>query len=83
MQLYKNFFKLIRANKFTVILYSVIMLAYTISMIYAGPYQIDKGSDKATEKSVSYKNLGVLFRDNDNSELSRGVKVFLAPDAKN
>ena len=77
MQLYKNFFKLINANRTTIIIYAVIMLIFAGSMMFAAPHVVDKNEVAATEKTVDYKNLGVLFRDNDNSELSRGVRAFV------
>ncbi|MBR5057356.1 MAG: hypothetical protein IKX04_02200, partial [Clostridiales bacterium] len=62
MQLYKNFFKLLKANKVSVIIATIIMVVYGVAMIFAAPSIVDKNEDTATEKSVDYKNLGVLFR---------------------
>ena len=78
MQLYKNFFKLIKANRFSIMLYTGIMIVFALCMIFSAPYQIDKNEANAEEKSADYKNLGVLFRDNDNSELSKGIRTLLA-----
>ena len=69
MQLYKNFFKLVKANKISVIIATIIMVVYAAAMIFSAPYIIDKDQDTASEKSADYKNLGVIFRDNDDSEL--------------
>ena len=77
MQLYKNFFKLLKANKISVIIATIIMVVYAVAMILSAPAIVDKNEDTASEKSVDYKNLGVLFRDNDNSELSRGVRTLI------
>ncbi|MBR5416560.1 MAG: ABC transporter permease, partial [Clostridiales bacterium] len=77
MQLYKNFFKLLKANKVSVIIATIIMVVYGVAMIFAAPSIVDKNEETATEKSVDYKNLGVLFRDNDNSELSKGVRTLI------
>ena len=77
MQLYKNFFKLLKANKVSVIIATIIMVVYGAAMIFAAPSIVDKNEETATEKSVDYKNLGVLFRDNDNSELSKGVRTLI------
>ncbi len=77
MQLYKNFFKLVKAYRISVIIAVIIMIVYAVSMIISAPYQIDKEGDSANEKSVNYKNLGVLFRDNDESELSAGIRKML------
>lgn len=77
MQLYKNFFKLVKANKISVMIASIIMLVYAVAMIVSAPSIVDKNEGSATEKSVDYKNLGVMFRDNDNSELSKGVRTLI------
>lgn len=77
MQLYKNFFKLVKANKAAVIISSIIMFVYAASMIFSAPHIIDKNEASASEKNVDYKNLGVLFRDNDNSELSAGIRKLI------
>ena len=77
MQLYKNFFKLINANRFSISLYTGIMIVFALCMIWSAPFQIDKNSTNATERSADYKNLGVLYRDNDNSELSNGLRDLL------
>lgn len=77
MQLYKNFFKLVKANKAAVIISSIIMFVYAASMIFSAPHIIDKNEASAGEKNVDYKNLGVLFRDNDNSELSAGIRKLI------
>ena len=77
MQLYKNFFKLLKANKISVLIATIIMVVYAVAMILSAPAIVDKNEDTASEKSVDYKNLGVLFRDNDNSELSRGVRTLI------
>ena len=77
MQLYKNFFKLVKANKAAVIIASIIMFVYAASMIFSAPHIIDKNETSATEKSVDYNNLGVLFRDNDKSELSSAIRKLI------
>ena len=77
MQLYKNFFKLVKANKTAVIISSIIMFVYAAAMIFSAPHVIDNNETSVTEKSVDYKNLGVLFRDNDESELSAGIRKLL------
>ena len=77
MQLYKNFFKLLKANKVSVLIATIIMVIYAVAMILSAPAIVDKTEETASEKSVDYKNLGVLFRDNDNSELSRGVRTLI------
>ena len=77
MQLYKNFFKLVRANKISVLIATIIMVVYGLSMIFAAPYIVDKNEAKASEKSVDYKNLAVILRDNDNSTLSKGVRTLI------
>lgn len=77
MQLYKNFFKLVKANKISVMIASIIMLVYAVAMIVSAPAIVDKNEGSATEKSVDYKNLGVMFRDNDGSELSKGVRTLI------
>jgi len=77
MQLYKNFFKLLKANKVSVLIATIIMVIYAVSMILSAPAIVDKNEETASEKSVDYKNLGVLFRDNDNSELSKGVRSLI------
>lgn len=77
MQLYKNFFKLVKANKISVMIAVIIMVVYGAAMIFAAPSIVDKSEDTATEKSVDYKNLAVLFRDNDDSELSHGVRTLI------
>ena len=77
MQLYKNFFKLVKANKISVIIATIIMVVYAAAMIFSAPYIIDKDQDTASEKSADYKNLGVIFRDNDDSELSHGVRKLI------
>ena len=77
MQLYKNFFKLVKAYRLSIIIAVIVMIVYAISMIVSAPYQVDNGEDSASEKSVSYNNLGVLFRDNDESELSAGIRKML------
>ena len=76
MQLYKNFFKLVKAYRLSIIIAVIIMVVYAAAMIISAPYQIDKG-ESATEKSAEYQNLGVLFRDNDESELSAGIRKML------
>ena len=76
MQLYKNFFKLIKAYRLSIIIAVIIMVVYAASMIISAPYQIDKG-ESATEKKAGYQNLGVLFRDNDESALSAGIRKML------
>ena len=70
MQLYKNFFKLVKANKAAVIIASIIMFVYAASMIFSAPHIIDKNEASPTEKSVDEHNLGVLFRANNKSEIS-------------
>lgn len=77
MQLYKNFFKLVKANKISVMIAVFIMVAYSVAMIFSAPMIVDKNEDKASEKTVDYRNLGVLFRDNDKSELSEGIKTLI------
>lgn len=77
MQLYKNFFKLLKANKVSVLIATIIMVIYAVAMILSAPAIVDKTEETASEKSVDYKNLGVLFRDNDNSELSKGVRTLI------
>lgn len=77
MQLYKNFFKLLKANKVSVLIATIIMVIYAVAMILSAPSIVDKTEETASEKSVDYKNLGVLFRDNDNSELSKGVRTLI------
>ncbi|MBP5418046.1 MAG: ABC transporter permease [Clostridiales bacterium] len=77
MQLYKNFFKLVKANKAAVIIASIIMFVYAASMIFSAPHIIDKNEASPTEKSVDYNNLGVLFRDNDKSELSTAIRKLI------
>ena len=77
MQLYKNFFKLVKANKAAVIIASIIMFVYAASMIFSAPHIIDKNEASPTEKSVDYNNLGVLFRDNDKSELSSAIRKLI------
>ncbi len=77
MQLYKNFFKLVKANKISVMIASIIMVVYAVAMIFAAPGMVDKSEDTAAEKSVDYKNLVVMFHDNDNSELSKGVRTLI------
>ncbi|MBO7565034.1 MAG: ABC transporter permease, partial [Clostridiales bacterium] len=77
MQLYKNFFKLLKANKVSVLIATIIMVIYAVAMILSAPAIVDKTEETASEKSVDYKNLGVLFRDNDNSELSKGVRTLV------
>lgn len=78
MQLYKNFFKLVKANKSAVIIASLIMIVYAAAMIFSAPHIVDKGEESASEKTVDYKNLGVLFRDNDNSELSSAIRTLIS-----
>ena len=77
MQLYKNFFKLVKANKAAVIIASIIMFVYAASMIFSAPHIIDKNEASPTEKSVDYNNLGVLFRDKDKSELSSAIRKLI------
>ena len=77
MQLYKNFFKLVKANKVAIIIASLIMVVYAVAMIFSAPHVVDKNEDAATEKSVDYGSLGVLFRDNDGSELSSGIRKMI------
>ncbi len=77
MQLYKNFFRMIRAHRGVVILYLAIMVIYTVSMIYSAPYAFDQNKTVDTEKSANYSNLVVTLRDHDHSELSQGVQRFL------
>ena len=45
MQLYKNFFKLVKANKAAVIISSIIMFVYAASMIFSAPHIIDKNEE--------------------------------------
>ena len=77
MQLYKNFFKLVKANKISVMIALIIMVVYSAAMIVSAPMIVDKNEEKASEKTVDYRNLGVLFRDNDKSELSEGIKTLI------
>ncbi len=77
MQLYKNFFKLVKSYKVAIIIASLIMVVYGASMIFSAPYVVDKNEVSATEKSVDYGKLGVLFRDNDGSELSAGIRAMI------
>ncbi|MBR5975286.1 MAG: ABC transporter permease [Clostridiales bacterium] len=77
MQLYKNFFKLVKANRISVTIAVIIMVVYAVSMIISAPYIIDKNEASAEEKSADYKNLVVIFRDNDGSELSSGVRKLI------
>ena len=77
MQLYKNFFKLVKSYKVAIIIASLIMLVYGASMIFSAPYIVGKNEKSATEKSVDYGKLGVLFRDKDGSELSAGIRTMI------
>ena len=77
MQLYKNFFKLVKANKVSVVIAMLIMVVYAVSMIATAPYVVDKDEESASVKTADYQNLGVLFRDNDGSELSAGIRKLI------
>ncbi|MBO4926629.1 MAG: ABC transporter permease [Clostridiales bacterium] len=77
MQLYKNFFKLIKANKYSVVIAMLIMVVYAVAMISTAPYVVNKDEESASVKTADYQNLGVLFRDNDGSELSAGIRKLI------
>lgn len=77
MQLYKNFFKLIKAHRTQLIIYVCIMLVYSVLMIVTAPMLVGNNEESATERNVSYRNLGVTLRDHDDSALSRGMKTFI------
>lgn len=77
MQLYKNFFKMIRAHRGPIIIYLAVMVIYAVSMIFSAPHTLGQNEEISTERNVGYSNLGVTLRDNDHSELSEGLKSYL------
>lgn len=77
MQLYKNFFKMIRGHRVSITIYLIVMIIYAISMIYSAPYTVDRNEQSSTEMEVNYSSIGVILRDHDHSELSEGLKTYL------